>query len=112
MERRGKPGEPIGQAGFAQNRRLFDPPSAHPWPEDPESGWAFEPETHGKGIAGEAVGAALAWGDGQGFARTVCLIDALNTPSLALAERCGYAPYDSGGLGGKATVLLERLRPA
>src|SRR5215470_14680768 len=59
-------GQFIGELGYAQNERIFDPPLA--LLDDrgrtlPEIGWVLAPEFHGKGYATEAVLAALAWGD-------------------------------------------------
>lgn len=104
-------GTRIGEAGFALNRRLLDPAPADGWPLDPEIGWAFSEQAQGRGLAGEAVAACLAWGDAKGFPRTVCLIDAENAPSLRLAARQGFQSFAHGGLAERPMQILERRRP-
>ncbi|MGG2475799.1 GNAT family N-acetyltransferase, partial [Rhizobium sp. BR5] len=60
----------------------------------PEAMWKIDAELTGKGVATEAVGAATEWFDSSGISqRTVCMIDALNTPSLAIAARFGFRPF-------------------
>ena len=78
-------------------------------------GWVLAPHTHGQGYAAEAAQAALAWGDAHlPVARTVCLIDVANLPSLRLAAKCGYQEIDRVSYKGVPVVLLERFatRPA
>ena len=77
----------VGEIGFADLRRDIDPPLC----AVPEAGWALMPWAHGRGLAGEAMRAALAWLEsGHGARRTCCIIDPGNEPSLRLADRCGY----------------------
>lgn len=59
----------------------------------PECGWAFVAECWGRGIASEAVGAAVGWADRAGIAETRCMIDRANIASARVAERCGYAAF-------------------
>ena len=59
------------------------------------------------GYAHEAVSAALAWSD-QRFARTVCIIDPENTPSLKLADRLGYREFSRAVFKDAPIILLER----
>ena len=76
-------GRVIGEAGFLER---FAPGGE---PRTPEAGWALETSARGEGYAGEAMAAILAWGDGR-FQRTICVISAENTRSIALARRLGY----------------------
>jgi len=88
-------GAVIGEIGLADFKRNISPSLEGM----PEFGWILAPEAHGKGYAREAVAAALEWGEKK-FPNTVfsCIIDAENTPSIKLAEACGFqrvalAPY-------------------
>lgn len=56
-----------------------------------EAGWVFVPDSWGRGIAGEAVGAIHGWADRAALGETRCLIDDGNAASIRVAERCGYA---------------------
>lgn len=94
----------VGEVGLADFQRDITPAFG----ATPEAGWVLLPQYHGKGLAREALAALLAWGDGH-FARTVCMIDPANAPSLALAGRLGYAEYARTSYKDHATILLERL---
>jgi RimJ/RimL family protein N-acetyltransferase len=60
----------------------------------PEVGWALLPDTWGRGIAGEAVGAIVAWADANLAAtETRCLIDRDNIASERVAARNGYVAF-------------------
>ena len=95
----------VGEVGFADFRRDMDPPLG----PTPEGGWVLTPAAHGKGYATEAVRAALAWGEAQrGWARTVCIINPENAPSLRVAERCGYREIRRATYKGHPDVVLAR----
>ncbi|HEV7344682.1 MAG TPA: GNAT family N-acetyltransferase [Devosia sp.] len=96
-------GAVVGEFGIADFRRDIVPPLG----DAPEAGWVMLPQYHGKGIAREAMGAVLAWGD-QSIPRTVCMIDPNNTASLALAARLGYAEYAQASYKESRLLLLER----
>jgi len=67
---------------------------------------------HGQGYAGEAVAAALAWGDAWFKGpRTVCMIDPDNAASLRVAARAGYAEYARTDYRDSPIVLLQRIKP-
>ena len=90
--------------GVLDYRRILDPAF-----DAPELGWGVAPRFQGKGIAFEAVSAALAWCDDTLNApRTVCMISPDNAPSHALARRAGYAPYVETTYKDAPVVLLER----
>lgn len=95
----------VGEVGFANFERALDPPLAGA----PEGGWVLAPWAHGKGYATEAVRAATAWLEGRmGPVRTVCLINREHTPSLRVAEKCGYRPWVETTYHGDAVIVLER----
>lgn len=99
----------IGEAGLADFRRAITPPLG----PDREAGWVLVPRAHGQGYAAEAMRAILHWADTALAApRTTCIIDPLNTPSLKLAAKLGYQPFDRGLYRGDEVVMLERIRPA
>jgi RimJ/RimL family protein N-acetyltransferase len=99
----------IGVVGFGEWQRDITP-SLKGYPE---VGWLLAAHTHGRGYATEAAQAALAWGDAYlPQARTVCLIDIDNVPSLRLAAACGYREYSRTLYHDLPVVLLERFAPA
>lgn len=96
----------VGEMGFADFHRDLDPPFG----DVPEAGWALAPWAHGRGFAAEALQAVIAWGDARfGGARTVCMIDPENQPSIRLATRFGYREYARTSFKGSPIVLFERL---
>lgn len=97
-------GDYVGSVGVLDYRRILDPAF-----DAPELGWGVAPRFQGKGIAYEALSAALAWcDDALNAPRTVCMISPDNAPSHALARRAGYAPYVETTYKGAPVVLLER----
>ena len=94
----------VGSVGVLDYRRLLDPPF-----DAPELGWGGAPRFQGKGMAFEALSAALAWcDDALNAPRTVCMISPDNAPSHALADRAGYVRYADAVYKGEPVVLLER----
>jgi len=77
----------------------------------PEAGWVLRADRTGRGLAREAMTAALAWFDRQhGAQRIVCMVSPDNAPSLALADRLGFAPMREAQLpDGHAVRLYQRL---
>jgi len=109
-------GRLVGEVGLADFRRALDPPP----PPGPEVGWALAPWAHGRGLATEAVRAALAWSDahlvgaadgaaGDGAHRTICLIAPANDASLRVAARCGYRLAMRTTYRGEETLVHERV---
>ena len=96
----------VGEAGFADFHREITPSFVGV----PEAGWALAPWCHGRGYAGEAVAAILAWADAR-FPRTVCIIAPENAPSIRLAEKLGYRELARTSYKDAPTVLFERLAP-
>jgi len=78
----------LGHAGFFDAMRDLGPDfDAHR-----EAGWVFTSEASGKGLATEAMMAALGWMDRQRFGdKTVCMIGADHNASIRVAEKCGYS---------------------
>ena len=95
----------IGEAGFHDLKRDIEPSIEGV----PEAGWALAPEAHGKGLASEVVRRVVSWGD-ETFpgAKTVCIIDPVNTASLNVAAKCGYREILRTTYQDKATIMLER----
>lgn len=80
--------------------------------DKPEAGWIVRHDHVGRGFAHEAMTAALAWFEHtHGAQPVVCMIDPANRPSLALAERLGFAALREAALPDGAPVLLL-ARPA
>ncbi|GAA0643971.1 GNAT family N-acetyltransferase [Brevundimonas lenta] len=97
-------GDYVGSVGVLDYRRIIEPAM-----DAPELGWGVAPRFQGKGIAYEAVSAALTWcDDALNASRTVCMISPDNAPSHALAKRVGYTPYVETIYKGSPVVLLER----
>ena len=96
----------VGEVGFLGGvRREMDPPLE----AEHEIGWALAPAAQGRGLAFEAVRAAIAWGDARfGGARTTCIIHPDNARSIRLAEKCGYAEVRRTTYKGEPSVVFER----
>ncbi|KQM64241.1 hypothetical protein ASE75_09620 [Sphingomonas sp. Leaf17] len=99
-------GRYLGDVGLMDSRRATDPG----YEGTLEAGWMFTTAAQGRGIAGEAVAAMLGWADGQGMARTVCIIAPGNAASIRLATRMGYALVAAGTYKAEPTLVFERPR--
>lgn len=101
-------GQFVGEVGFGDFRRDITPSLDG----TPEAGWVLTPSAHGKGFATEAMRGALAWFDARpGSARSVCLIDPGNEPSIRVAKKCGFAEAQRTTYKGEPTLLFERTAP-
>jgi RimJ/RimL family protein N-acetyltransferase len=98
-------GRYIGDVGLADFRRELEPSLQGML----EFGWALAPEVHGKGYAGEAVDAALAWATQQhpGL-QAVCIIAPDNAASIRVAERAGFVRWQESTYHGTPTVVFRR----
>lgn len=77
----------IGEMGFADFKRDISPSFAG----IPEIGWVLAPAAQGRGLATEALHAAVTWGDQTfGGKTTGCLINPDNVASIRVAEKGGY----------------------
>ena len=71
----------------------------------------FSTEAHGRGIATEAVNAALAWMDEKFRAKTTaCIIGPENAASIRLAQKAGYREYCRSEYKGSQVVQFRRQR--
>ncbi len=96
----------IGDVGFADFKREMSPSFG----SSPEIGWVMMPSHHGRGLASEALQAALAWGDSHlaTLERSVCMIDPGNAASIRVAEKCGFVSYGRTEYLGEPVNLFER----
>lgn len=102
-------GQFLGEVGLADYKRDMTPPLG-PWPE---IGWVMAPQAQGRGLASEAVAAALEWSDRMLAAeRTVCIIDPEHSVSLRVAAKNGFVERSTGEIGGSPVVVMERLKAA
>ena len=95
----------IGEVGFAN------------WEKDlspyldglPEGGWVFSTEAHGRGIATEAVKAALTWMEGKFEAKTTaCIIGPENAASIRVAQKAGYQEHCRSEFKGSQVIQFRR----
>ncbi|MFO1058004.1 MAG: GNAT family N-acetyltransferase [Dongiaceae bacterium] len=100
-------GRYLGDLGFADFHRLIEPSIKG----IPEAGWVLSTRAHGRGIATEALAAALAWLWAQGHDRSVCLVAPQNRASLRVAEKAGYRDPVILKMNGEDTLLLTCRRP-
>ncbi|UQA56696.1 GNAT family N-acetyltransferase [Polyangium aurulentum] len=95
----------VGEVGLADFRRAIEPS----FDGAPEIGWALVPSAQGRGFGVEAVRAALAWSEARfGPIRIVCIIAPENTPSLRLANKCGFREIARTTYKGDPTIVFER----
>jgi RimJ/RimL family protein N-acetyltransferase len=95
----------IGEVGFADHRRDIDPP----FDGIPEAGWVMAVASHGRGLAREAIRAALEWADANlSTKRTVCMIAPEHERSLRLARDVGYGHERYAQYRNKRVIVLER----
>lgn len=102
-------GAALGEVGLFEGRRglgsRFD--------SAPEAGWVLCPAAHGHGHARAAMTAVLGWAEAEHhFARTVCIIDPANAPSLATAAALGYRPFGTCPYKGNEVLMFERAAAA
>jgi RimJ/RimL family protein N-acetyltransferase len=81
--------------------------------DSPEAGWILRADRVGRGLAHEAMTAALSWFEREhGRQRIVCLISPDNAPSIRLAERLGFAPLRDAAMPDDEPVRLFERMPA
>ncbi len=100
-------GELIGNCGIFHSVRGL----GEDFDDRPEAGWILRADRTGRGLAHEAVTAALAWFEREhGRQRIVCMITIGNAPSIRLAERLGFEPMREATLpDGDVVRLFERV---
>lgn len=96
-------GEFVGEVGFADYKRQIVPA----FDGAPEAGWVLAPRAFGRGLATEAVRAALAWIEPR-HARTVCMVDEGNVASIRVAAKCGYEEWTRASFKGTPAILFQR----
>jgi RimJ/RimL family protein N-acetyltransferase len=97
----------VGDVGLSDFRREITPSLEGL----PEAGWVLASWAQGRGFATEAVRAVLAFHELQfDTPRTVCMISPENTPSLRVAEKCGYKEFAHTLYKGDAVILFERVQ--
>jgi RimJ/RimL family protein N-acetyltransferase len=98
-------GQLMGDVGFANWEKEISPSLDGL----PEGGWVFSTEAHGRGIATEAVNAALAWMDEKFEAKaTACIISPGNAASIRVAQKAGYREYCRSELRGSQVIQFRR----
>lgn len=97
----------VGDVGFANWEREVTPPLDGM----PEGGWVFIAESQGRGLATEAVRAAVDWIDAN-VARntTACIINDDNAASIRVAHKLGYREFAKGQFKGSNVIQLRRHR--
>jgi RimJ/RimL family protein N-acetyltransferase len=74
-----------------------------------EAGWVLSTAAQGKGMAEEAMRAALAWADcNHAPKRVTCIIRPEHFASLHIASKLGFAEFERTDYKGEPIVLLER----
>lgn len=95
----------IGEAGFHDMQRGLQPSLDGTM----EAGWGLVTAMQGRGLAEEAMRAALAWADRHGpRPRVTCMIDPDHAASLHVAGKLGFVAFASAAYHGRPVVLLER----
>lgn len=95
----------IGDVGFANWKRDISPSLDGL----PEGGWVLSTEAHGRGLATEAVNAALAWMDDTfGAQTTACIIGPENAASIRVAQKAGYKEHCRSDFKGSQVIQFQR----
>jgi RimJ/RimL family protein N-acetyltransferase len=95
----------LGEAGFHELHRAIEPSLGGTL----EAGWAVAPSAQGRGLAQEAMRAAIDWATGHvSRDEMTCIIHPDNTPSLKVAGRLGFQERSRTIYGGAPIVVLAR----
>ena len=98
-------GKLVGNAGVFTGWRAMEPEFG----EEPEMGWIFAAETHGKGMASEACRAVLDWTEANLDPTPIwAIIAPANEPSLKLAKKLGFERFSETVYHNDPTVVLKR----
>ena len=98
-------GKLVGNVGIFTAWRDLEPEFG----EEPEMGWIFAAETHGKGMASEACRASIGWTEAN-LERTPlwAIIAPANEPSMKLAEKLGFEWVHETLYHDDPTIVLKR----
>jgi RimJ/RimL family protein N-acetyltransferase len=97
----------VGECGFHDLRRDVTPSLEGTM----ETGWGLTAAFQGKGLAEEAVRAAIGWADQyQKHWRLTCMIAPEHGASLHVASKLGFSEFARTTYHDEAVVLLERPR--
>jgi RimJ/RimL family protein N-acetyltransferase len=97
----------LGEVGFANYKRDIEPPMDG----ISEIGWVLAVPAHGRGLATEAVAAALLWGDENLDAeKTACIVAPDHAASIRVARKSGYSEVGLATYMGEPTLVMERPR--
>ncbi|MFT0861613.1 GNAT family N-acetyltransferase [Ancylobacter sp. G4_0304] len=97
----------IGEAGFHDLKRALVPSIEGTM----ETGWVLAGAMQGKGLAEEAMRAALGWAREHGKGeRLTCMIEVEHAASLHVAGKLGFTTFARATYNGKDVTLLERPR--
>ena len=98
-------GKLVGSVGIFTAWRDLEPEFG----EEPEMGWIFAAETHGKGMASEACCAILGWTEANLASTPIwAIIAPANEPSLKLAAKLGFERLHETPYHNDPTVVLKR----
>ena len=98
-------GKLIGSVGIFTAWRDLEPEFG----EEPEMGWIFVAETHGKGMASEACRAVIDWTEATLPPTPIwAIIAPANEPSLKLAAKLGFERLHETPYHNDPTVVLKR----
>ena len=99
----------LGEVGFADYKRSITPSLEGL----PEIGWVLCPDAHGRGLATEAVAAALKWGDANLKAdKSVCIFDPNHVASQRVAKKSGYMKQGMADYSGHQIIVMQRSKPS
>jgi|SRR6185312_821756 len=100
-------GRYIGAVGFFNAKRAMD----IAYRDAPETGWLIAPDFQNRGLAREALVAAMAWGDVHIEApESWCMIAPQNLASQKVAARIGFRPAQDARYKGEAVLTFRRPR--
>ncbi|TBW39269.1 N-acetyltransferase [Siculibacillus lacustris] len=95
----------FGECGFHELRRAIVPSLEGTI----ECGWGLAAIAQGRGLAREAMEAALVWCDAHHPGRRqTCMISTGNTPSIAVATKLGFREFARSDHHGDPVILMER----
>jgi RimJ/RimL family protein N-acetyltransferase len=98
-------GELVGIVGLFNAWRGLDPEFG----EEPEMGWIFAHDVHGRGMAGEACRAVLEWAEANLEPTPIwAIIAPANEPSLKLAAKLGFETVGETAYHDDPTIVLKR----